>query len=318
MVELIDLSKIYKSCSLFRKKKVSTGVENLNLVIENGAYGLLGVNGAGKTTTLKMISTLLRPTSGRILIDGSDTVSDEKQLRTRINMITGSDRMLYFRLTGRENLLYFASLYGMGFREADRRCKKLLDLTGLEAAANKRVEQYSRGMKQRLAIARGLINDPSVLLLDEPTLGLDVSIASEIRKFIKDRILCDQSRTVILTSHYMNEIEEICGKIGILQEGRLIYNGDFEGLYRLMGMEEIHRFSIPGEFGNRRGEIERLAGSRVVWAAEAGDRLSFELPSDAGFGFLKNIDSLGISGLSYSQEKPGLEQAVIRLTSGAE
>jgi ABC-2 type transport system ATP-binding protein len=315
MIEIKNVTKEYIRGGILSKRKVSRGVENLSLDISSGAYGLLGINGAGKTTTLKMIATLLRPDSGRILINGKDSIIYEKELRRSINMITGSDRMLYFRLTGLENLLYFASLYEMEPKKAKMRCMHLLDLTGLETAADKRVEEYSRGMKQRLAIARGLINDPQILLLDEPTLGLDVAIARDIRLFIKNKLMKDKERTIILTSHYMGEIEEICSNIGILQEGKLIYEGDFDGLYDQMGMEEIHRFNIPGVYKDLQKEIEALIEGESLWKCEEDGSLQLSLGSAEGYKFLKHLHTLPIKGLNYSQVKPGLEEAVLKLSS---
>lgn len=314
MIELKNVRKEYRKARLFRAPQLSRGVEDLNLTIGSGAYGLLGINGAGKTTTLKMIGTLLRPSSGTVLIDGLDSVHHEKELRVRINMITGSDRMLYFRLTGRENLLYFASLYGMSPRKAKEKSDKLLELTGLSHAAGKRVEEYSRGMKQRLTIARGLINDPAILLLDEPTLGLDVSIASEVRSFIKNVLLGRGDRTVILTSHYMSEIEEICPRVGILQEGRLIYDGEPDSLYGRLNMGEIHRFSMPARYGHLKKRITEIIGKAPDWGETEGEEVQFAMDSERGYRFLKHMDTLNIKGLSYSQEKPGLEEAIKRLS----
>lgn len=317
MIEIKNVTKTYSMGGFLSKTKTSRGVEGLSLDIGRGAFGLLGVNGAGKTTTLKMIATLLRPTSGKILINGKDSIKHEKEIRKTLNMITGSDRMLYFRLTGMENLLYFASLYGLNPREAKHRCSELLGLTGLSHAGDKRVEEYSRGMKQRLTIARGLINDPEILLLDEPTLGLDVSIAREIRTFIRETLLTDKKRTIILTSHYMNEIEEICSNIGILQEGRLIYEGNFSGLYEKMDMEEIHRFHIPSEFIFFRSDIEAVVDGKPSWHTEVDGSLQLSLGADDGYKFLKVLHKFPIKGLKYSQVKPGLEDALIKLSKGA-
>lgn len=313
MIELKSLEKRYIRGGFLKKKIESRGVNNLNLTIEPGAFGLLGVNGAGKTTTLKMIATLLRPTSGQVLIDGKDSVKHERELRKTINMITGSDRMLYFRLTGLENLLYFASLYGMSRKVALKRSLELLEITGLTYAKDKRVEEYSRGMKQRLTIARGLINDPKILLLDEPTLGLDVSIAKEIRTFIKEVLLNDPNRTVILTSHYMNEIEDICSKLGILQNGELIYNGDFSGLYNQLDLRERHKFTIPLSAAHHKDHITEFVGDGGVWS-ESDENLELLLPSEEGFNFLKELHRFPIKGLTYTQEKPALEEAILKLS----
>ena len=317
MIEIKNVTKQYKRGAIFSRKKISRGVANLSLNIDSGAFGLLGINGAGKTTTLKMIATLLRPTSGKILINGKDSVDFEKEIRGSMNMITGSDRMLYFRLTGMENLLYFASLYGMTRKKAINRCEELLELTGLKEAASKRVEEYSRGMKQRLTIARGLINDPQILLLDEPTLGLDVSIAKEIRTFIRDTLMKEKDRTIILTSHYMSEIEDICSNIGILQEGKLIYEGNFDGLYNKMGMEEIHCFFIPSAFASYQNEIDSIIDGETIWSNGQDGSLQLSLGAKEGYNLLRHIHRFPIKGLNYSQVKPGLEDAVLKLSSGA-
>ena len=314
MIELLNLSKQYSKGGFLSHKKIFRGVENISLSIPNGAFGLLGINGAGKTTTLKMIATLLRPSSGKILINGLDTVTHEKKIRRQINMITGSDRMLYYRLTGKENLLYFASLYGITYRDAISKINFLMNLTGMEYAQNKRVEEYSRGMKQRLSIARGLINDPKILLLDEPTLGLDASIAFEIRSFIKDELLNTEDRTIILTSHYMTEIEQICNQIGILQEGELIFHGGFKSLYNKLGMEDIHRFIIPFKYSTLKPDIDNLFTVKPSWINQKGGDLELTLSANDGFLLLKNLDKFKINGLSYSLEKPKLEEAVIHLS----
>lgn len=155
-----------------------TAVKSLSLDIAAGEIvGLLGLNGAGKTTTIRMLSTLLEPTSGSIEVDGMLLHKNRQAIQQKVNMIAGGERMLYWRLTGRENLEYFSKLYGMNSPQIAREAERLLEEVGLTQAADQPVEQYSKGMKQRLQIARGLINDPQYLFLDEPTLGLDAPIA---------------------------------------------------------------------------------------------------------------------------------------------
>jgi len=312
MISLEQVTKVYESRRLFGKRAPHKAVDSLSLEIPAGIFGLLGVNGAGKSTTLKMIATLLHPTSGRILIEGKDSVKDEKPLRRRINMITGSDRMLYFRLTGRENLSYFAALYGLGYRETKRRVDFLLDLTGLSAAAGQRVEQYSRGMKQRLSIARGLINDPSVLLLDEPTLGLDVEMAHEIRRFIKNELAAARKGTIILTSHYMQEIEAVCPRLGILQHGKLIFQGRPEELYERMGLRTRHLFSYPAD-EELPAELSDLIGGAATEVAVRGGQREFLVPGDRAYALLGGMERLQAFGLGYRQEEPGLEEAILKL-----
>ncbi|GCE23733.1 ABC transporter ATP-binding protein [Dictyobacter kobayashii] len=176
-----QLTKIYRS----RKKQQwwrsvaeeKVAVRDLNFQIPAGQVtGLLGLNGAGKTTTIKMLSTLLAPTAGKIEIDGLDIDQHLTTVRRRVNMIAGGERMVYWRLTGRENLWYFAQLYDVEPRGLKQSIDELLQMVGLTDAADTVVERYSKGMKQRLQIARGLINDPSYLFLDEPTIGLDAPL----------------------------------------------------------------------------------------------------------------------------------------------
>jgi len=161
-------------------------------------------------------------------------VKDAARVRKIVNMVAGGERMLYYRLTGRENLEYFAELYNVPKKEIASRVNTLLGLMGLSERADDEVEKYSKGMKQRLQVCRGLINDPQVLFLDEPTLGLDVNIAKDLRKFIREKIVEEQSKTVLLTTHYMYEAEELCDRVGFLNNGKLIAVGRSEELKRKM------------------------------------------------------------------------------------
>ena len=237
-VEAHQLSRDYVSTKrrLVFGKKSTTIIKALDTVdfeIKEGElFGLLGPNGAGKTTTVKILCTLLEPTSGHAFVKGYDVVKEARQVQKMVNMVAGGERMLYYRLTGRENLRYFAELYDVPRKEVNARVDRLLELMGLSDRADDEVEKYSKGMKQRLQVCRGLINDPEVLFLDEPTLGLDVNIAKDLRKFIREKIVREQGKTVLLTTHYMYEAEELCDRVGFLSKGKLVAFGKPEELKR--------------------------------------------------------------------------------------
>ncbi|HLF27509.1 MAG TPA: ABC transporter ATP-binding protein [Anaerolineae bacterium] len=248
MIETHDLTKIYSDHGLlpFRPaRKQTVAVDHLNLHIDEGqVFGLLGVNGAGKTTLVKLLATLLEPTSGTARVGGYDVVRDAGKVRRIVNMIAGGERMLYWRLTGRENLAYFADLYDVPEPIKTRRIGELLELVGLSQDADRRVEQYSKGMKQRLQIARGLINDPVYLFMDEPTIGLDAPIARQIRQFIKERL---KDKTILFTSHYMYEVEELCDQIVIIHKGGPVDQGTPDQLKQKYKQEQIVVVTVDGQ-----------------------------------------------------------------------
>lgn len=204
-----------------REKKTIKALNNISFDIKKGEiFGLLGQNGAGKTTTIKILITLLAPTSGQSKVLGYNTFGEEKKIRSRINFVFGGERCLYWRLSARDNLIYFADLYKIDKEVRDNRINDILELVGLTDRADDKVETYSKGMKQKLQIARGLINDPEILFLDEPTIGLDPISALELRKIIK--MLSSQGKTVLLTTHYMYEADELCDRIAIMNKGVII------------------------------------------------------------------------------------------------
>lgn len=242
MLEIKNLSKTYKikeKVGFFRsEQKEIVAVKNLSLKIpKNKITGLLGINGAGKTTTIKMLSTLIEPSEGEIFFDGESYGKNLKKVKSKINMIAGGERMIYWRLTARENLMYFGQMYGVPMKELKKRIDYLLDKVGLSEKADIPVESFSKGMKQRLQIARGLINNPEYIFLDEPTLGLDVEIAKEMRDFFKE-IITDSDKGILLTTHYMHEVEELCHYIYILHKGQLIHEGTPAEIAKLHGNDE--------------------------------------------------------------------------------
>lgn len=191
-------------------------VDDISFSVAAGEiFGLLGHNGAGKTTTIRMLTGRTRPTRGGARIDGIDIVENFDQIKPHINLVF-EDQNLYERLTGRDNMRLFAELYGQPASRAD----ELLKLVGLGEAAKRRVKTYSSGMKQRLLVARALVNEPRVLFLDEPTRGLDPASASELRQVI--RRLSLQGTTVCLTTHYMEEADELCHRVAFLSHGKIV------------------------------------------------------------------------------------------------
>lgn len=235
-----------ESAGLFRprRKKAIPAVRDISLEIPKGKItGVLGINGAGKTTTIRMLASILSPTSGSLTMDGVDAIQNHLWVKERINVISGGERNLYWRLTARENLRYFGSLYGISGPRLKERMERLLKLVGLEEAADIPVERYSKGMKQRLQIARGLINDPEYIFLDEPTLGLDIMIAKEIRSLISD-LARKEGKGILLTTHYIREAEELCDYIYILEKGEMIAQGTSDALKELFQKSKKPRLIV--------------------------------------------------------------------------
>jgi len=217
-VETRSLSRLFKA-----KGKTITALNNVNLEIKYGeVVGLLGANGAGKTTFVKILATLLFPSEGSANVYGFDVVKQAKQVRKVINLVSGGETPGYGILTVQENLWFFSQLYGLAGDVAKRRMEKLIHDMELEEYVDTRMHKLSTGFKQRLNLARGFINEPKVLFLDEPTLGLDVINAKHVRKYVKDWVRSDESRAVLLTTHYMAEAEEICDRIAIIYNGSIV------------------------------------------------------------------------------------------------
>ncbi len=222
-IDVNHLRRIYRpKTGVFRQTvKEILAVEDISFQVEQGElFGLVGPNGAGKTTTIKMLTTLLIPTAGYALVQGYDVVKSANEVRKIIGFIFGGERGLYWRLSGIDNLRYFASLYHVDPAVSKKRIPYLLELVGLKDRGNERVEGYSRGMKQRLHVARTLLHDPDILFLDEPTIGLDPVGAREFRQVI--RSLQNEKKTILLTTHYMFEADELCQRIGVINHGSMV------------------------------------------------------------------------------------------------
>ncbi len=243
-IVLDRIAKIFK-----KKDSVVRAVDNVSFEIKGGElFGLLGPNGAGKTTLIKCISTLLIPDQGTAYVAGYDVRKEPLEVRRRIGVLTGGERTLYWKLTTVDNLKYFAALYGVPKKETKRRIEYLLNLMELEDKANESVERLSSGMKQKLAFARALIHDPPILLVDEPTIGLDPYFARYIRKFIREELSQNQKKTILLTTHYMEEADELCDRVAFMNRGRIDALDTPEALKKNMPQDKVLEIKCLGDF----------------------------------------------------------------------
>jgi len=216
-IQITSLVKMFK-----KRGDEVIAVNGVNLKIDQGElFGLLGPNGAGKTTLIKCISTLLIPDNGTATVGGYDVLKKPLDVRRQIGVLTGGERSLYWKLTPVENLNYFAALYGVSRKKTKNRIAYLLELMDLTEKRNERVEKLSSGMKQKLSIARTLIHDPPILLIDEPTLGLDPTFSRFIRNFIKDELHRERKKTILLTTHYMDEADMLCDRVAFMNRGAI-------------------------------------------------------------------------------------------------
>src|SRR5205823_2010355 len=220
-------------------------VDGIDLVVEPGEiFGLLGPNGAGKTTTMKMLATLLIPTSGTIRVLGIDPLARPRDIRARLGAMLSGERSLYWKLTARENLEYFAALYHVPPQEIKARIANVLAAAKLTDRADDYVERFSTGMRQRLALARALLPDPPLVVLDEPTVGLDPHASRDLRDRVRE--LKAQGRTVLLTTHYMEEADQLCDRVAIIDHGRIVALDTPAALKRTVRAEEIVHIDIGG------------------------------------------------------------------------
>lgn len=240
MIEVINLKKEFK--------KVKAVNDISFKVCEGEIVGLLGENGAGKTTTLRMLATMLRPTGGNAKINGFDIMLESDKVRGQIGILFGGEVGLYDRLTARENIKYFAELNGMSKEDTNKSIENLTKALGMQEYIDRRVGKFSRGMKQKVAIARSIVHEPKVMLFDEPTAGLDVTSAKIVQDFI---IRCkEENRAIIFSSHSMAEVEKLCDRIVIINKGVIVEEGTVHQLkekYKNNDMEEIFMNLVGGE-----------------------------------------------------------------------
>ena len=306
------------------KPKPIVALDGVDLQVEPGElFGLLGPNGAGKTTLIKVLTTLLLPTSGTASVFGFDVARQTTQLRRIMNIVSGGEQSGYGLLHVREQLWMFSQFYGLGAREGWRRVDELIEAVGLSEQRLQKVSSLSTGQRQKLNLARGLLNDPWILFLDEPTLGLDVSAARHTRELVQEWQRALTGRTILLTSHYMAEVDELCDRVAIVDRGRILAMGTSAELKRRVQRESIFML-----------EVDRLPGGRQALAAVPGVLSAVEptahdldsdgerqtvsikltLDDDAALGgVVGELGRLGASIVALAKSEPTLEDVFVEL-----
>ena len=317
-IEVLHLRRTFKSSIgvIKRTTKEIVAVEDVSFEIQEGElFGLLGPNGAGKTTTVKMLTTLLIPTSGAAFVKGFDVVAQAEEVRRLIGFIFGGERGLYWRLSGVDNLRYFASLYSIDPDVTKKRIPYLLEMVGLNGRGDEKVQGYSRGMKQRLHVARTLLHDPAVLFLDEPTLGLDPVGAREFRQVILN--LQSEKKTILLTTHYMFEADALCDRIAVISKGSIVAEGTPADLKRGVGQGSVLEVEVYGVDEETIERVRRLGGVLAVSVEEREQAQVLVVQTQAEVeltsAILGHLNGGQVGRIS--QREPTLEDAYVALVT---
>ncbi|MBU0530317.1 MAG: ATP-binding cassette domain-containing protein [Nanoarchaeota archaeon] len=304
-MKIIEIKDLKKTFGKF------VAVDSINLEIEEGEiFGLLGPNGAGKTTTIRMLATMLHKTSGEARVYGIDVTNDPDCVR-RVIGIVFQDPAIDVELTGRENLDFHARMYGMAKKEREERIKQVLKMVELHDKADKFVSTYSGGMKRRLEIARGLMHNPKVLFLDEPTLGLDAQTRRVIWEHIK-QINKTENVTIILTTHYMDEADYLCNRVAIIDHGKILKIGTAEELKNSIGSDLI----LIKSHNLRKLKSEISKFKWVIKTEIIADTLRITLKNGNTKipDIIKTSEKLNVKVDSIELHKPTLEDVFIRFT----
>jgi ABC-2 type transport system ATP-binding protein len=279
-------------------------------VKESEIFGFVGPNGAGKTTTINLICSLLKPDSGQIIIDGIECGNGGIEVKRKLGVVP-QDIAVYEDLNARENLKFWGSLYDISGKELEQRVSYLLELTGLQERAKEQVKNFSGGMKRRLNMAAGMIHKPKLLLLDEPTIGIDPQARHNMLAMVKD--VAREGTTILYTSHYLDEIEELCSRLAIIDHGRILAQGTVDEVKRIVGENRV--LQVTGTFS--RQTAEQLAGQieNLSLLSIAENQVVYSLPIQYGTGeFLEKLVKAGFEIDNVSIKEPSLDSVFIKLT----
>src|SRR4051812_40937177 len=291
-------------------------LDQVNLEVRPGElFGLLGPNGAGKTTLIKILTTLLAPSAGTARVDGLDVVTEADKVRPRINMVSGGESSGYGILNVRENLWLFARIYGVPTAVAHERIDKMLGIVGLTDKTKSRISHLSTGQRQKMNFCRGFITDPKILFLDEPTLGLDVTSARAIRAFIKEWMKERPERTLLLTTHYMAEADELCDRLAIIDKGKVLACDTPANLKRKVQQYPIFELLLaPAERNSL--DLGRVSGVHQATRTESPTNVSWKvaLREESAIGnVVQAVAQGGDKILALTKSEPTLEDVFIEL-----
>jgi ABC-2 type transport system ATP-binding protein len=310
-VETNELGRVYKT-----RNETVTALTSVDLKVREGElYGVLGPNGAGKTTLIKILVTLLLPSSGTARVDGFDVVKDYRKLRPRIAIVSGGENAGYGLLHVREQLWMFSQFYGMNSKVAYARIDELLERLGIASVAKRQISALSSGMRQKMNLVRGLMTDPRVLFLDEPTVALDVGAARDLREEVVRWMGEDPTRTVILTTHYMQEADDLCDRIAIVNKGRIVIEGTPQDLKLEVQRDVVIDLQLePGvPVLDRLREVDGV-GAASVREEDGIDRFSLLLVDDAVLtNVISAVERSGRRVAGLAKREPTLEDAFVKL-----
>jgi len=315
-VETESLTRVFNPKKKKEGKSV-TALDSVDLRIERGElFGLLGPNGAGKTTLLKILSTLLLPTSGKAYVAGFDVAKDFQEVRKRINMVSGGEISGYGLLTVRENLWMFTQFYGMKSAVAYKQIDTMLELFGMADKKNEKVRTLSTGMRQKMNVIRGFVTDPDILFLDEPTLGLDVNASRVIRDYIVEWVEKKPDKTVLLTTHYMAEADQLCDRIAIIDDGKILACDAPDTLKRLVKTSTMLKIDVT--LLNNKSVLDRIPGvEKFTYTDDPSSNLTslkFVLQDESAVSdIVSEIVHSGARILALRKTEPTLEDVFIKM-----
>jgi len=311
-----NLGRVYKVRRAKKgEAKERVALVDVNLEVKPGEFfGLLGPNGAGKTTLIKILVTLLAPTTGRAFVAGYDVLQQPEAVRPSINMVSGGESSGYGLLTVRENLWMFGQFYGLDNQTTFRRIDHLLEVMGLKDRAHTKTSDLSTGLRQKMNIIRGFLTEPQVIFLDEPTLGLDVSASREVRQFIRHWVTEQPQRTVLLTTHYMAEADELCDRVAIINAGKVLACDSPSNLKRNLQHEAIFHLEVSPLQNDVLSTFNQLPGVRQVTHTARDGHSELELSLEADDALSGVVHTLTVHHarlLNLQKREPTLEDVFV-------